>query len=196
MNVFRKIYRHVFWPSPRICLLDLLPPNSVCAEIGVFKGDFSELILKKTKPEKLHLIDPWINQIDEDYKDAWFGGSNTSQSEMDEICEQVKKRFHGEINTGKVVVNRGMSIDELSQFADESLDWVYIDGNHLYEFVMNDLVSCYKKVKNGGYISGDDYNVCGWWNDGVTKAVNEFLLSHQCKLIMINDTQFLMQKIE
>ena len=48
-----------------------MPKNAICAEIGVWRGDFTKYILKKTKPEKIHLIDPWLYQPN--FKNAWFG---------------------------------------------------------------------------------------------------------------------------
>jgi hypothetical protein len=39
-------------------LLELMPSDAVCAEIGVHLGDFSERILTFTRPRVLHLIDP------------------------------------------------------------------------------------------------------------------------------------------
>ena len=62
----------------------------------------------------------------------------------------------------------------LSEFEDGSLDFVYIDGNHLYEFVKKDLELSLRKMKPGGYITGDDYSPGGWWKGGVKRAVDEF----------------------
>ena len=72
---------------------------------------------------------------------------------------------------------------------------VYIDGNHLYEFVKGDLEVYWSKVKSGGYIAGDDYGVRGWWQNGVTKAVDEFRSKRLCETILIRDRQFLLQRI-
>ena len=44
---------------PRERLLAKMPQRSICAEIGVHEGDFSQDILCSVKPVKLHLIDPW-----------------------------------------------------------------------------------------------------------------------------------------
>jgi hypothetical protein len=46
----------------REVLLRRMPKQSVCAEIGVWKGDFSERIIRVVNPRKLYLIDPWIFQ--------------------------------------------------------------------------------------------------------------------------------------
>jgi cephalosporin hydroxylase len=70
-----------------------------------------------------------------------------------------------------VIVHHSAAAEAAAEFADEYFDWIYIDGNHQYEFVLLDLESYYPKVKAGGSIVGDDYGVEGWWRGGVTRAV-------------------------
>jgi hypothetical protein len=45
--------------NPRSHVLNLIRNGDICAEIGVWKGSFSQQLLRK-KPKKLHLIDPWL----------------------------------------------------------------------------------------------------------------------------------------
>ena len=56
------------------------------------------------------------------------------------------------------------------EFPDCFFDWVYIDGNHSYEAVRQDLELYWRKLKPGGYIVCDDYHHAGFWDDGVTRA--------------------------
>lgn len=70
---------------PRRILLAKMPKNSVCAEIGVYKGEFSQQILSLVKPKKLHLIDPWKYESNEVYKDTSYGGLAGSQQVMDTL---------------------------------------------------------------------------------------------------------------
>ena len=63
----------------------------------------------------------------------------------------------------------------LATIDDNFLDWVYIDGNHRYEFVLKDLQLSARKVRLGGMIAGDDLF---WKRDGrkhVQDAVFDFL---------------------
>ena len=55
-------------------LLEAMPRHAICAEIGVWEGDFSQRILDRTQPAKLHLIDPWRYEQDVAYKDSLYGG--------------------------------------------------------------------------------------------------------------------------
>jgi hypothetical protein len=135
-------------------LLRKMPRNSVCAEIGVWKGEFSQQILRVVKPIELHLIDPWKYQPD--FPERMYGGSIAKkQEDMDQVYLQVKKKFE---NNHKVKIARGYSEEVMAEYVDEYFDWVYIDGNHYYDFVKKDLELAFLKVKKGGLITGDDYN--------------------------------------
>lgn len=172
-------------------LLDRLPRNSIGAEIGVLSGNFSRQILDSISPRELHLIDPWEHQTSSTYEDAWYGGrAQGGQAEMDGRYAGVLKRFAKNMRAGQVKVHRGYSADMLEQFPDSYFDWVYIDGNHLYEYVKKDLEIALRKVKAGGYITGDDYGEGGWWDGGVKKAVDEFAGHPSVELLELRDGQF------
>ena len=142
----------------RAFLLEKLPKDSVGAEIGVHMGDFSASILERVKPSKLHLIDPWKYEDSETYSKAWYGGAaEGGQLELDDRYKAVLRRFEALIDSGKVEVHRGTSEDVGQNFQDGYFDWIYVDGNHLYEYVKKDLELYLRKVKVGGYLTGDDH---------------------------------------
>lgn len=171
-----------------------MPKHSVCAEIGVYEGDFSESIIKIVGPKKLHLIDPWRFEESEVYKDSLYGGEKgRSQSHLDSIYEKVKAKFDG---TDVVQIHRSSSADACVQFPEEYFDWIYIDANHQCEFVKGDLELYLRTVKCGGYLTGDDYGEGRWWQGGVKKAVDEFVLNPSVKLKYVRDRQFCLQKVK
>lgn len=173
-------------------MLNMLGEHSIGAEIGVHLGDFSKRILDVVAPAELHLIDPWEHLQSEEYEDTWYGGeAEGGQSEMDKRHRSVCDRFAGEIDAGKVKVHRGYSTDVLEKFPDGYFDWIYIDGNHLYEFVMKDLELSFQKTKSGGFVTGDDYADGGWWAGGVKKAVNDFAKLDEAELITTKNEQFI-----
>lgn len=144
--------------SDRKRLLERMPRDSVCAEIGVWEGDFSERILEIVKPRELHLIDPW--EFQSEFSNRMYGGKVAkSQRDMETIYQKVRKRFEG---NGVVTLHRGYSSAVLKTFEDGFFDWVYIDGNHYYEFVLRDLQLSWQKVRSGGFVTGDDYE----WRPG------------------------------
>jgi hypothetical protein len=163
-----------------------LPKRSVCAEIGVDKGDFAAKIIEIVRPAKLHLIDPWVYFNDPRYSDSIYGGDHgQNQETMDARFQDVERRFSDRISAQQVVVHRMSSSEAVSSFPDRYFDWIYIDANHLYEYVKQDLEQYARKVKPNGYILGDDYKTPGWWEDGVTRAVDEFVKQSNLKLTVV-----------
>jgi hypothetical protein len=193
-RVLRR-FRKAFVGDERAELLNLLPEGSVGAEIGVWRGDFSARLLSFVRPARLHLVDPWKFETSSSYDGARYGGAVAkNQAEMDSIYETVLRRFAQEAETGVVVVHRGRSAQIGMQFDDAYFDWVYIDGNHLYEYVKRDLEVFATKVKPGGLLTGDDYGVRGWWEDGVTRAVDDFVAGSTCKPVRLR-RQFVLRKV-
>jgi hypothetical protein len=176
-------------------LLELLPKGVVAAEIGVWRGDFSARILGVTRPTRLHLIDPWRFEGDRRYRRSWYGGAVArSQADMDAIYESVVQRFASEIEEGRVVPHRAASTEAALDFADAYFDWVYLDANHLYEFVSQDLDAFSEKVRRGGLLTGDDYGKRGWWKNGVKRAVDEFVGSSNWEAVHLG-SQFVLRKL-
>ena len=176
-------------------MLRALPRRAVCAEIGVFEGDFSALILEMTAPTRLHLIDPWKHETDPEYAHAMYGGPRVRQADLDAIHDAVTARFDTEIKAGTVHVHRQRSAEALVTFDDDYFDWIYVDGNHRHEFVTNDLETGFRKVKAGGYVACDDYGIAGWWENGVTTAVHAFLPKHACRAVYVSGSQFVIQRM-
>jgi hypothetical protein len=145
----------------RRALLEMMPKGAVCAEIGVWDGGFSEVILEVTEPAKLHLIDPWLYQPD--FRNSAFG-RKANIDKMDDKYTAVKKLFEGD---DRIEIHRALSHAALESFEDGALDWVYIDGNHNYDIVSVDIALSLQKVKPDGIISGDDL----FWNPDKGKPV-------------------------
>ena len=175
----------------RTSLLRMMPQNSVCAEIGVWRGDFSAQILKTVLPSKLHLIDPWL--FDDSYPTRWYGGKEAqSQKDMDEIYECVANRFS---NMANVTIHREYSDIACNHFEDKCFDWIYIDGNHSYEYVLSDLQMYLPKVKAGGFVTGDDFT----WQEpngeySVKLAVDYVCASEIVEKVLIKNKQFVLAK--
>lgn len=143
-------------------LLELMPKGGVCAEIGVWEGNFSERILAETEPAELHLIDPWLYQPE-------FGNTGFGRKKNEHLMEEkylsVVEKFRSH---ARVKIHRAMSEAALEALPDGTLDWVYIDGNHNEPFINQDLEICLRKVKPDGIIAGDDFN---WQSDNLGAPV-------------------------
>lgn len=178
----------------RVDLLQNLPKHAVCAEIGVWKGDLSGLILTITQPKKLYLIDPWLHHDDYEQENQWYSGSNSNQNRIDRIYQSVVNAFQTRIQEGIVEVVRATSTDAADRFSDEYLDWVYIDGDHRYEYVRQDLLLYHEKVRLGGIISGDDYDEGVERKGGVKRAVDEFLEEYNVTFERRIKSQYILRK--
>ena len=189
-----RLKNRLFKQEPRNFLLKLMPQHTVGAEIGVWRGNFSHHLLRVVQPKHLHLIDPYSYRSEGNYQRALYGGKSGSQISLDDIYNSVKRRFKTEIDSGQVVLHRQTSETAVHKFPDHYFDWVYIDGDHQYEFVKKDLELFSKKVKTGGLIAGDDYEDRGWWQGGVKKAVDEFVTNGAAKIILIKKNQFVLRK--
>jgi hypothetical protein len=175
-------------------MLSTLPEQAACAEIGTWRGDFAAVILEHRRPQLLYLVDPWEHRAEGEYEQASYGGRmEGGQQALEEMYQSVLDRFSSEIDGGQVLVLRRRSTDAAATFADESLDWVYIDGDHSYDGVKADLEAYFRTVKPGGLLAGDDYGLAGsWFEDGVTRAVDEF--AERCADLQVIGTQFVLRK--
>ena len=146
-------------------------------EIGSYRGRSSSFmaveIIRSGKQIKFDCVDTWLGSVEHQagqafQDDAVINGTlfDTFQKNM----EPVKGHYNP--------VRRD-SITASKLYADESLDWVFIDASHDYESVLADINAWYPKVKKGGIISGHDFP-----HDPVRQAVTEKLknpLTHgQC----------------
>ena len=75
-----------------------------------------------------------------------------------------------------------------AQFPDSYFDWIFLDANHGYEGMRQDLLAFCPKVKPGGYIAGHDYvEVKGY---GVVQAVDEFARTHPVHLVALSSDEY------
>jgi len=165
-------------------LISFLPKGGTVAEIGVAEGTFSREIIEKSSPKCLHLIDPW-KEFDDAYADDV---NNKKQAEMDERAAAVRQLFDAEITQGQVEIHRCTSEEALDRIDDGALDWVYIDGNHTYEAVLEDLSGYWDKVGGDGFILGHDYTNHAAYRAmgfGVVEAVNAFCSDKQTPILIL-----------
>ncbi len=120
------------------------------AEIGVEYGYFSEIMARDWKG-KILCVDVW---------------------NIPHIYEEAKRR----LATDQFFLMKESSVEAAKLVEDESLDWVYIDGDHSYAGVKADYEAWFPKVRKGGIVSGHDYGV----NDciGVKEFLDEFMAAN------------------
>lgn len=189
-------------------IMSKVPRGSVGAEIGVWMGSSSELFLKRNL-KKFYMVDPWnvegyrpaIDAKDDTFNyeqylkkySSLVGSSDPKdfQKHYDKVYKNVYEKFS---KYPEVEIIRKNSTEWFNEFDIEKLDWIYIDGDHSYTGVINDLNNCLKVMKPGGIILGDDYK----WDrpgdkGGVKKAVNEFVKEKNLNLMKHGINQFSIQ---
>jgi hypothetical protein len=133
----------------RNAYLEHLRKHAVCAEVGVWKGDFSAEILNRAGPKELHLIDLDIDRF------------------------SLRERF---ANDPRVHLHQGHSADVLRSFPADHFDWIYIDAGHDYEAVKADAAASASRLRPDGILVFNDYIL---WSHtealpyGVVQAVNK-----------------------
>jgi hypothetical protein len=197
----QNIYKYNRYKLINHILKQIDTPNTNIVEIGTDEGNFSEFILDNTKYITLYCIDPYVKY--ENYHDSI--NNKTGDTLYYKTLYKLKSKFNNRVH-----IIRKFS-EEAAQFIPENINLLYIDGNHQYKYVLNDLELYYNKVKEGGLIIGDDAvdveeekrkedgNIYIEWcqgcfgNYGVVKAFNDYFLNKNNKKIIIG-TQYIVFK--
>ena len=157
--------------------------NLVGIEIGVYEGEHALSLLKNLDIKRLYLIDPYV--INEEYKDIW----------KKNILKAKKKIYTLFKNNRKIKLIFKYSSDALKDI-NEKVDFVYIDANHEYLSVKEDIENYWKIIKAGGVLGGHDvHNAIRPHNIGVMKAVFEFALSREID-VKIQGEDWWIEKLE
>jgi SAM-dependent methyltransferase len=169
--------------------------NGVGAELGVFWGHFSEVIMEHFQPRKLYLVDAWDLKFGETFPN-WGDGHNTDHGRLTtaqaihDIREAMKP--YGD----RVEIRRQFVKDFLSELPDSHFDWVYLDTSHSYRDTRDELRNIWPKLKPGGMLLGDDYHQGAELHSGLRKAVDEFVEETGIKLILEPAAQYIIPKPE
>jgi predicted O-methyltransferase YrrM len=118
----------------------------VGAEIGVETGKYSESLLRKIPDLKLYSVDCWETMID-------YRSDLKERTKRYEAEAREKLAPYGD----RSVIVKKYSMDAVEDFDDNSLDFVFIDGNHDFRNCADDIAEWSKKVRVGGIISGHDF---------------------------------------
>lgn len=175
---------------------DYVPKNGVGCEIGVWKGEGSAKLLEAAQPFKMFLIDPWI-PIPEDHIEKYTSACwrDYDYETHTKFYLHVLKQFAIQRKEKRVEVIRAKSEDAVTLFDDEFFDWVFVDGDHSYEAVLNDLQLYSKKLKVGGFLMGDDYYGSDWCYQ-VGLAVDDFMKDNSwMEWVKQDGEQYLLRKL-
>ena len=154
------------WPRWEVINIQCVQFNyKIGVEIGVNNGEnMFSLLDKGNKKLKMYGVDPYKVQPDNTLYEQ-----HIDQEYNDESLSMLKKQVLKEalkFPNLEMIIDR--SDNASKQFDKESIDFVFIDGDHSYESVKNDINCWTPIVQEDGLIMGHDYN----WGD-VARAVGE-----------------------
>ena len=147
-------------------------------EVGVSQGELSESLLIAFPNLTLYMVDGW------ELLEKNPTQSKSGKNRMTEERKTAEKRTW-DYGHRRVIV-KALSVNASYQFMFRSLDFVFVDACHLYEFIKEDIEVWAPKIKSGGILSGHDYNGMGdkrkGW--GVKRAVDEWASVHGHELFV------------
>jgi hypothetical protein len=120
-------------------------------EIGAYHGANICSLMKTYaihNDTKVHVIDPWINY------DGYVEYREEQVTNYSLFINNMSKLEPKDIQ--KLYIHRDISSHVLPTFEDDYFDMIYIDGNHAREYVLEDAVHSFRKLKPGGWLIMDD----------------------------------------
>lgn len=136
------------------------------AEIGVNKADYSLELLNRIPDCHLICVDIW-----EEYK-----YNIRTKNDQDKNYQIACNRLQPFIDNGRVTILKMSSMQAVEQYYDNSLDFVFIDGDHTFDYCCMDIIRWSQKVRSGGMIGVHDY--LAMRKGGVMKAVEAYTHCH------------------
>ena len=164
--------------SDRYEILPRLPKGLEFVEVGVGLGDWTQTIMWLCDPRRIIAIDNFKL-----HEEPTFWGKAAAEHFGQASHEDMfRARFAHELSSGMIAILSGDSAVKLATLPDESVDVVYIDADHHYEPVRQDLAEARRKVRRDGWIIVNDYIMVDTLNAttpyGVVHATNEFMIEH------------------
>lgn len=161
-------------------ILQHVPKGGTGAEIGVFRGHFSEVLLEHLKPRKAYFVDPW-RLCGETF--AWGGDYTANRRLPTAVARQDAMMRAARFAEVECRFVEGYFPACRDQF-EEPLDWIYLDAAHDYESTLEALGAAAELLAPRGILFGDD-----WWPEptaahhGVFQAINKFVKASKFDLV-------------
>lgn len=175
VNLFSDV-KHRIFPRP-FERLAVSGKSLIGVEIGVYKAEHAISLLTHLDIKRLYLVDPY--DVYDEYEEgkAHYG---VDQDPLQLARKEASERLAPYADRVRWIFKKSSDIaDEIL----DQLDFVYIDGNHDYAFVRQDIFKFFPKVRQGGVIGGHDfYNGFCREHDGVVRAVAQFSIENNLPL--------------
>lgn len=174
MKILEQIQIHTGLRAMAKFVIKCINGELTGVEIGTSLGINAEAMLKQMNIKKLYLIDPYITYKGYEEEARWIINRYGTFSEIERKMKKRLKKYQDRYTLIKKKSSE--AVKELPS----NLDFVYIDGNHEYDYVMKDMELYYPKIKEGGILGGDDFNKL--YLPEVTNAVIDFANKNNLQL--------------
>lgn len=175
--------KHQRFPRPfeRLALASIASAADglVGVEIGVAGGLHADSLINTPGVSLLYLVDPYALDPDDQEGRTYWG---VSAPTLNNLKSEARERLKGAADRCTFLEMTSLAASRSNQLP-ALVDFVYIDGNHSYRAVSEDIGAWWPKVREGGVIGGHDfYNGYTRSHDGVVKAVTEFSVHNDLDL--------------
>ena len=135
-------------------------------EVGTYKGLYAEMICKHNPGVKLFCVDPYRQYRNHPKAEDINGAFGEARARLADYNAQFVREY---------------SMDVVEDFADNTLDFVYIDGDHEWNAITQDIYWWSRKVRPGGIVAGHDYRRSRWKHSvlHVVEAVNGYTSAYR-----------------
>jgi hypothetical protein len=124
-------------------------------ELGVYRGDFASRLLRECDSiEKYYMLDPWR------HLEYWNKPANKDNVTFEQFLSETKENTN--FAAKKRIILQGKTTEVVDKIPDSELDFAYIDGDHTLKGIAIDLICLFPKIKDGGWIGGDDFSRTVW----------------------------------
>lgn len=176
----RSRVKHRIFPRPfeMLGVKEVGLDNLIGAEIGVHEGDHALSLLENLDMKKLYLVDCWTYYPEyesntKEYMDVVI----TGLEDAEKVTRRRMKKYGDRVEIIKEY--SGSCLNQLPN----NMDFIYIDANHEYKYITEDMKNFWKKIRVGGIMGGHDFyngyhRIC---ND-VIRAVCKFAVENKLQL--------------
>lgn len=140
-------------------------------EVGLFRGRNAVSMFRAIPELKLYGVEPYADQ------------PYSTRPKTQERYAYNKMRADQRLEGRNAIMIEKFSEDAVKDIPYDSLDFIYIDGDHSYDYVMLDIILWSRKVRKGGIVSGHDYEVPGGLKRkpdvNIQQAVDNYISMHK-----------------
>jgi len=123
--------------------------KNIGVEVGTHRGVYADQFMRHWKGKTLYCVDPWSIPEGYEIQSKCLKGKGVDRNLDFQFAQEVEVK-----HAPRIKLIRKLSIDAAKDFSSNSLDFVYLDGDH--DQILLDLNLWWFKVKSGGLIAGHD----------------------------------------